>query len=123
MTTAIPFSNAWRVRICRGSEAAAGWPPPAPRADSAALSAFSASSAAMVEEPGRLMPMASNAEDIVLAVNIPPHEPLPGAGVALDLEQLRARRCVPALNWPTASKTLTTVRSRPCRWPGLMVPP
>ena len=34
------------------------------------------------------MPMASMAEDMVLAVYMPPHEPAPGTGVALDLEQL-----------------------------------
>ena len=36
------------------------------------------SSAAMVEEYGRLIPIASNVDDMVLAVNIPPHEPIPG---------------------------------------------
>ncbi len=77
MATAIPFSNALRVRIWRGK---------IPRriastsacADCAALSAFSASSAAMVEDTGRLIPIASNTDDIVLAVNMPPHEPCPG---------------------------------------------
>ena len=32
----------------------------------------------MVEETGRLIPIASNTDDMVLAVNIPPQEPLPG---------------------------------------------
>src|SRR5207249_5636153 len=47
-------------------------------ADCAALSAFSGSSAAIVEEYGKLIPIASITEDIVFAVNIPPHEPAPG---------------------------------------------
>ena len=32
----------------------------------------------MVEDPSRLSPIASIADDIVLAVYIPPHEPGPG---------------------------------------------
>ena len=42
------------------------------------LSFFSSSSAAMVEETGRLSPIASIADDIVLAVYIPPQDPAPG---------------------------------------------
>ena len=49
MTTAIPFSNAFRVRICRGTSPARTASTRA-SADAAALSAFSSSSAAMVEE-------------------------------------------------------------------------
>ena len=59
-------------------EFAYGPPRPALRPSCAALSAFSASSAAIVEEYGRLMPIASIAEDMVLAVYIPPQEPAPG---------------------------------------------
>ena len=47
-------------------------------AERAALSAFSGSSAAIVELPGRLRPIASKAELIVLAVNMPPQLPAPG---------------------------------------------
>ena len=66
----------------------------------------------MVEEYGRLIPIASNTDDIVFAVNMPPHEPLPG-------QARRSTSCssrspiLPALCCPTASNALTTVRSRP----------
>ena len=70
----------------------------------------------------RLSPIASIAEDIVLAVNIPPQEPAPG-------QQLRSTSWSSlsliffALYSPTASNALTTVRSFPRRCPGLLVPP
>ena len=48
------------------------------RADSAAESAFSASGEAICELPSRLMPSASNDEDIVLAVYMPPQAPTVG---------------------------------------------
>ena len=121
IVTAIAFSNALRVRICRGRRSR----PMAETsisAERAALSAFSASSAAMVDEYGRLRPIASNAEDIVFAVNIPPHEPAPGHA-RRSTSSSSAASIRPALNSPTASKTLTTVRSRPAYRPGLMVPP
>ena len=77
MTTAMAFSNAFRVRIDRGMicffTALAST-----SAERFVLSFFSSSSAAMVEEKGRLSPMASIADDIVLAVYIPPQEPAPG---------------------------------------------
>ena len=77
MTTAMAFSNAARVRMpCgRRSRRTASTSTSAERA---ALSPFSPSSAAMVEEYGRLMPIASMADDIVFAVNIPPQAPAPG---------------------------------------------
>jgi hypothetical protein len=77
ITTAIAFSKAGRVMIWR-DDSPRRTALASTRADSAALSAFSASSAAIVDEPGRLIPIASMAEDIVLAVNIPPHAPAPG---------------------------------------------
>ncbi len=92
------------------------------RADAAALSAFSSSSAAMVDEPGRLIPNASMAEDIVLAVNIPPQEPAPGQALR-STARSSASSILPAACSPTASNTLTIVRSRPSWWPGLIVPP
>jgi hypothetical protein len=49
MTSAIPFSNAFRVRIVRGTSPARTASTSA-SAEAAALSAFSSSSAAMVEE-------------------------------------------------------------------------
>ena len=120
ITTAIAFSKACRVRIFRAvrplATAAAST-----RADSAALSAFSASSAAIVDECGRLIPSASIAEDMVLAVNIPPQAPAPGIA-ARSIASSSVRGSLPASNWPSASKTLTIVRSRPARQPGLIVP-
>ncbi len=47
-------------------------------AEATALLVTSSSSAAMVEEKGSDSPIASIAADIVLAVNMPPHEPTPG---------------------------------------------
>ena len=76
----------------------------------AALSRFSSSSAAMVDEPGRLMPIASIALLMVLAVYIPPHEPLP-AHARRSISRKSASLSVPAPCSPTASNTLTTVRS------------
>ena len=48
------------------------------RPDSAAESAFSESGDAICELPRRLIPSASNDEDIVFAVYIPPHAPTLG---------------------------------------------
>ena len=58
------------------------------------------------------MPSASMAEDMVLAVNMPPHDPAPGqARRSISRRSLSA--ILPAFNCPTASKTLTIVRSCP----------
>jgi hypothetical protein len=89
---------------------------------SAVLSRFSSSSFAIVDEPGRLIPMASMALLIVFAVYMPPHEPLPGQACR-SIWTNSSREMLLALIAPTASKTLTTVRSFPFQWPGLMVPP
>lgn len=59
-------------------------------ADCPALTNFSSSSADIVDEYGKLIPIASKADDMVLAVNIPPQEPAPGEGVALNLRQFYA---------------------------------
>ncbi len=122
ITTAIAFSNASRVRIRRAVRpvrtASART-----RADSAALSAFSASSAAIVDEPRRLMPIASKADDIVFAVYIPPQAPAPGMAF-LSIASSSAWGSFPASYCPRASKTLTMLRSRRSPWqPGLIVPP
>ncbi len=78
ITTAIAFSSDLRVMMSFGRRFACT------AATStcmlcAALSRFSASSAAMVEEYGSDMPTASIEEDIVLAVYMPPHAPTPGS--------------------------------------------
>ena len=58
------------------------------------------------------MPSASKAELIVLAVYMPPHEPLPGMA-RRSIWQKSSSLILPAENWPTASKTLTMLRSWP----------
>ena len=58
------------------------------------------------------MPSASKAELMVLAVYMPPHEPLPGmARRSISVKSVWL--ILPAVNWPTASKTLTMLRSWP----------
>ena len=121
MTTAMAFSKALRVRIWRAVRPAA-MASARTRAEVFVLSAFSASMADIVDEPGRLIPMASMAEDMVLAVNIPPQAPAPGQAV-FSISMSSSRGSLPATCWPRASKTLTMVRSRPAWCPGLMVPP
>jgi hypothetical protein len=58
------------------------------------------------------MPSASNDDDIVLAVYMPPQEPLPGMA-RRSISQKSSSLILPALNWPTASNTLTMLRSWP----------
>ena len=58
------------------------------------------------------MPKASNAEDMVLAVYMPPQEPVPG--IARFSISLRSKSLsLPAAFSPTASNTLTMFRSLP----------
>ena len=86
------------------------------------LSSFSKSSAAIVELWGRLNPKTSMTADIVFAVNIPPQLPAPGMqffSTSFNLFLL----IFPDVNCPTASKALTTVKSSPSNFPGLIVPP
>ena len=96
----------WRGSLCAATASASTL------AERAASCIFSASSAAIVEEYGKAMPMASMAEDMVLAVNMPPQEPTPG-------QEWRSISCNSALSmrpapyWPTASKVLPMVRFFP----------
>src|SRR6266480_6967707 len=66
--------------------------------------------------------MASKIEDMVFAVNIPPHDPAPGHA-RRSTSRSSAASMRPAEYSPTASNTLTTVRSRPAWCPGVVVPP
>ncbi len=91
------------------------------RPASSVESAFSASSAAIVDVMGKLMPSASKADDMVLAVYMPPHAPAPGHAWC-SMPSKSSSLILPAFLAPTASNTLTTVRSWPFQFPGLMVP-
>ena len=92
------------------------------RADSAAESAFSASGAAICEEPSRLTPSASNEELMVFAVYMPPQAPTLGQAF-FSMPWKSSSLILPALKEPTASNAETMVRSLPFHLPGLMVPP
>ncbi len=58
------------------------------------------------------MPSASKAEDMVLAVYMPPHEPVPGMA-CISISRRSSSLMLPAAFWPTASNTLTMFRSWP----------
>ena len=77
-------------------------------------------------EPGRAMPMASATDDMVLAVNIPAHDPAVGQAWC-SMRESSSSDSDPAAWAPTASNTLTMSRvsssGRPGMWPGRMVPP
>ena len=121
ITTEIAFSIDLRVMISRGNillRMALTRILPA----SSVFSPFSGATADMVEEYIGLIPIASKAEDMVLAVYIPPQEPAPGQALrSTDINLTSSIR--PALYCPTASKALTTVRSSPSKCPGSIVPP
>ena len=69
-----------------------------------------------------LMPIASMAEDIVFAVYMPPQEPMPGQALR-SMPSRSSCDMAPALQAPTASNTLTMVRSSLFQRPALIVPP
>jgi hypothetical protein len=59
---------------------------------------------------------------MVLAVYMPPHEPVPGmARFSISFKSKSLK--LPAEFWPTASNTLTMFKSLPWYRPGKMVPP
>ncbi len=118
ITTVMAFSNASRVRMSRGlmsRSSSLSTASPAARQSSS----LSLSSAFWAELPGRLMPRASMALAMVLAVYMPPQEPAPG--IASSSTCFTSISDLSPLAWaPTASNT--EIRSV---WflPGLMVPP
>ena len=121
MITATAFSIASRVTMSRGFRSFLT----ASTKIAAACLTFattSSSTLAMVDEYGKLMPSASNDELMVLAVYMPPHEPLPGIA-RRSIWQKSSSLILPAENCPTASNTLTMLRSWPLYLPGRMVPP
>src|SRR3546814_19325070 len=77
MTTLTAFTIDLRVTMSRGFRSSA-MALSNTRADSAAELVFSSCTLAIVDEYGRLMPIASNAELMVFAVYMPPQEPGPG---------------------------------------------
>ena len=78
---------------------------------------FSSSSAGTIAEPPALIPSASKAQAIVLAVNWPPQAPAPG--LATPSSSFSSSSVMsPALWAPIASKMSRIVTSRPCQWPG-----
>ena len=87
------------------------------------MSSFFRGSTAGIEQlPGRLIPMASMADAMVLAVYMPPQAPGPGQAVH-SMPCLSSSVIVPAENFPTASKALTMSTGVPRYSPALMEPP
>ena len=70
------------------------------------------STLAIVDAYGRLIPSASNAELIVLAVNMPPHAPSPGQALR-SMARSSSGSIEPAATAPTASNTLVMSMARP----------
>ena len=77
ITSAIAFSIDLFVMMSRGFKSRL-MASTSTRADAADESAFSGSGEAICDEPMRLIPSASNDDDIVLAVYMPPHAPTDG---------------------------------------------
>ena len=77
MMTATAFSIDLRVMMSRGRRFALTASNKT-RADSAADTVFSSSGLAIVDEYINDIPNASNDDDMVFAVNMPPHEPVVG---------------------------------------------
>ena len=118
MTTLMAFSKAGRVMMSEGlMSLAMRFATAAPaRSQSPSLAWEIASWAELL---GRLMPSASMAEAMVLAVYMPPQEPGPGMAVS-SICFSSISETLPAAWPPTASNTETT-SVRP--GPGWIVPP
>ena len=67
------------------------------------------------------MPSASNDDDMVLAVYMPPQAPTLGQAF-FSMPSKSSFDILPAVNAPTASNGLTMVSAWPFQLPGLMVP-
>src|SRR5580698_8399136 len=101
MITATAFSIDFMVMMSRGLRSAltastSTW------AEAAAEVTFSSSGLAIVDEYSSDMPSASNDELIVLAVYIPPHEPVDGQAF-FSMPSKSSCDIRPAVNSPTAS--------------------
>src|SRR6476620_900731 len=121
MMTVTAFSIASRVMMSRGFKSFLT-ASTSTRADCAAEPTFSSSGLAMVEEYISAMPSASNEDDMVLAVYMPPQEPDDGQALR-SMPSTSSLDMRPAVNSPTASNADTMVRSLPFQLPGLIVPP
>ena len=71
---------------------------------------------------GRLSPIASATQAMVLAVNCPPHAPAPGHATFSSAWTSDSGHA-PAAYFPTTSNTSTTVTSRSWKRPGRIEPP
>ena len=120
MTTAIAFSNASLVMICRAViprriSSTTALP------DSTADSSRRRSGAGGDAEPGSAIPIASETAAIVLAVNIPPQAPSPGHALR-SIASRSARVMAPTAQAPTPSKASCRVMSLPPSRPGRIEP-
>src|SRR3954469_22861391 len=120
ITTAMAFSNASRVMICRAvmprrNSPTTAWP------DRCAKPSRRRSTAGGAAEPGRGMPRASPTAAMVFAVYIPPQAPSPGQ-IARSMRSTSSRVILPARHAPTASKASMIVTSRPSTCPGMIEP-
>ena len=110
ITTAIAFSNASRVRICRAVMPLSSSPTTA-SPDARAMPSRRRSTAGGLAEPGSAMPSASAALAIVLAVYMPPQAPSPGQ-IARSMASTSSREISPRAHAPTASNASAMVTSR-----------
>ncbi len=111
ITTAIAFSNASRVMICRGRMSARSTSVSA-RPLSRAKTSRRASTAGGEAAPGSDIPRASAAAAMVLAVYIPAQDPVVGQA-ARSIPRSSSSEIVPFACAPTASNTSWIVMSRP----------
>src|SRR6202023_4144055 len=107
MTSATAFSIDFLVMMARGRRSSR-MASTRTRADSAAESAFSGSGEAICDEPSRLMPSASNDDDMVLAVYWPPQAPTDGQAF-FSIPVKSSCDIFPAANEHTASIGLMQV--------------
>ena len=120
MTTVMAFSNASIVMMSRAvmplrSSSTTASP------DLRAYSSRRRSGAGGAAEPGRLMPSASAADAMVLAVYMPPQAPSPGQ-MARSILSTSSRVIRPLMQAPTASKASMIVTSLPSTLPGMVEP-
>ena len=120
LATAIAFSKAFLVMMSRGRIPSFNMlttAAPAARASSSRRRSTAGGEA----EPGNEIPSASPIDDIVLAVNMPPHAPSPGHALR-SIAPNSSGVIVPAAQAPIASNTLVISRAWPFRYPGKVDP-